>query len=158
MISSTMVEYLKPRHVEVFDVDNLYDLSKTISTLQSKPKGAIVLLISNLTNTDTEEVATPKQIAKTVTSRNKKHFEMSYLTNYSKYGIASSDVLVEKKINKYRMSVCDDLLIKKFSKSKLHTIIHKSNDIIVNVNRVTELHFDSILTHPELMDGIDNDD
>jgi hypothetical protein len=153
-IASELAGQLKPFKTETYDVTSTIELGTALRTLSTKPRGVIIFLIKDVSNGGVGGVASVRQIASIIIALNSKHFEIAYLDNYSKYGVASSDLLTNRPKDKVT-SVIDKIIVERINSKKSGTK-EKSNDFIINVDRVKTLGFDVILSSPEVLDGTDD--
>ena len=146
---------IKNRKIETFNVASLGSLERTVNDLNHKPKGLLLIVVTDVLDYN-GDVASSAQIANTITSANKTHYEMSYSKNYARYSMASSLVLndITNRENLSRNNrIITDMIIR--SKANVSTT---TNEMIINVDRTKALKFDRLLlSYPPLFDGISDD-
>lgn len=151
----SIYENIKNRKIETFAVNSLNKLSKALRDINNKPKGLILLLLTDV-NDNNGDIALLGQIANVITTTNKTHFEMSYTNDYTKYGIASS--LIVNDLTKHEELAKNNYIITDFINNNKASIATTTNELIINIDRVTTLGFDRLLLmRPPLYDGISDD-
>jgi hypothetical protein len=151
----TLYMNIKNRKIETVDVYSLASLERTVSDLNSKPKGLILIMVSDILDYN-GDVATSTQISDTVTSTNKTHYEMSYGKNYAIYNMASSLVLND--ISNYHHMSKNNFVITDMIMTNKARVATTTNEMLINVDRTTKLKFERLLsTEPPLFDGISDD-
>jgi hypothetical protein len=151
----SIYEHVKNRKVETTVVTSLNGLSKAVRDIGTKPKGLILLMITDLTDVD-GGVALPGQISNVLTTNNKQNFEMSYTNDYAKYGTASS--LMMNDLSRREPLDKNNYIITDLINNNKAIITTTTNELVVNVDRTTALGFDRLLLmQPPLFDGISDD-
>lgn len=149
--SIVVKSHTKNHNVQTFNVSTLLELKTTLTKLNDSPKGILVFMIPNILDSNTQAIATKEQISNVIVKYNSKHFELSYIDNMTRYGVGSSDIIMQ---TQHTDSIYDDTIREKINKNKA-SINFKKSQLVVNVERIQELGYDIILTHPELVEGTD---
>lgn len=152
-IATAITKQLNIYNIQTYNVESTVDLGRILRSIQSNEKGMIIFLLKDLAGPDGTQIATPRQIATTITNLNSKHFELSYLENYTKYGVATSDIVTNRQKNK-KVSVIDQILVEKINTRKIESK-DGMYDLIVNIDRVKTLGFDRLLGNYNALDGTD---
>lgn len=123
---------------EILVVNNISDLRRTLSSIQSKDAGIIFFTFQNLIDEDYKVSKSKRSLIKDILKYNKKHLEVCENTIYSKMGVGFS---VSPDFYKMGMET-GKLLTDSIHTSIWKNKVSKSDNIIsINIKRLEELQF-----------------
>lgn len=140
---------LQPNKYEVYNIDTLLDLRKTLEKIDNKPMGIIIFFNDELINTEHNTIATDAEIINVFKHRNTKHFEICMTKDLSEHGFCSSSVIDYRGVNSYIDTPFEKILSSQLLTKK--AIFREEFKIIeFNQKRLEELNFSVLLNEKNL--------
>lgn len=140
--------------VSDYAIKTTKELTKVLNKIATADTGFLLQLTTDLIDNDTGKTVTYQKLARVLTDRNKKHFEVILYRNISIYGLASSLVLylpLEKLLSA-------DYIANKWLIDLIHgkppTTYNFSYDIMLNRHRCYDLGFENVFKSKLSIGGI----
>ena len=139
------ISRLKPNKIETFNVEDLNGLKKTISLINEKPVGILLLMFDGIVDSEHNIMATDLDITNAITQRNTKHFEICLTKDLAVMGLCASNVVNYKSKTPYSYTAFEIILGKKLADPLFNVLLEDRRAMEFNQARIKKLKYDYLL-------------